>query len=80
LTELEATQNSKSQSALGMLKGNTCLESIFKCEKERLFSVESVSSEPDHTLGPEQRHMVQRTVVQLSGVHMPSTQMRNHGF
>lgn len=40
LTELEAICSSKSQSALGMLKGNTCLERIFKYEEERLFSVE----------------------------------------
>lgn len=53
LTELEAIQNSKSQSALGMLKRNTCLERIFKCAKRRLFSMESVLREPDHTLGAE---------------------------
>lgn len=42
MTDLEAIHSSKSQSALGMLKGNTCLERIFKYEKERLFSVEFV--------------------------------------
>lgn len=33
LTELEATQNSESQSALGMLKENSCSETNFKGEK-----------------------------------------------
>lgn len=38
LTELEATQNSQSQSALGMLKGNSCLETNFKGEKKSYWS------------------------------------------
>lgn len=76
MTRLEATQSSKSQSALGMLKGNTCLERIFKCEKERLFLVEFVSSESDHTLGAE-RCITEGTMVQLPAVFMPSIQSRN---
>lgn len=67
----------KSQSALGMLKGNTCLERIFKREKERPFSVEFVNSEPDHTPGAERRRITEGTRVQLPAVFMPSTQLRN---
>ena len=78
MTELEATRSSKSQSALGMLKGNTCLERIFKCEKERLFSVEFVSSEPDHTLRAERRRITEGTMVQLPADVVPSTQLRHH--
>ena len=78
LTELEATWSSESQSALGMLKGNSCLERIFKCEKGKLFWVEFVSSEPDHTLGAERRCVTEGTVVQLPAVFLPSTQLRNH--
>lgn len=53
LTELEATQNSKSQSALGMLKGNSCLETNFRGEKNSYWS--EICAQPDHTVEAEQR-------------------------
>lgn len=67
----------KSQSALGMLKGNTCLERIFKYEKERLFSVEFVRVRLTTHWGAEKRCITEGTVVQLSAVFMPSIQLRN---
>ena len=54
------------------------MERIFKCEKERLFLVEFVSSEPDHTLRAERRRITEGTVVQLPAVVVPSTPLRNH--
>lgn len=54
LTELEATQNSKSQSALGMLKGNSCLETNFKGEKNNYWS--GICEQPDHTVEAAQHH------------------------